>query len=75
MTNSFESSSSSTSKPVDSVSPGWLKLTVVAAASVLAGGLAATWWYRNAIAQLRQAEERPTNSSFGTPGDDLSDEA
>ena len=75
MTNSLESLASSNSKPVDSASSGWLKLTVVAAASVLAGGLAAAWWYRNAIAQLRQAEERPTDSVFGTSGEDPSDEA
>ena len=35
---------------------GWLKMGVVAAASALAGGIAAAWFYRNTLAQLRQAQ-------------------
>jgi hypothetical protein len=41
MTNSLESSTSSTSQPVPAQSSGWVKLGVIAAASALAGGLAA----------------------------------
>jgi hypothetical protein len=74
MTNSLESSTSSTSDAADSNSPGWLKLGVVAAASVLLGGLAAAWWYRKALAQLHQAEEKPSNSHYGIPEDDPADE-
>jgi hypothetical protein len=74
MTNSLESSSSSTSEAAGSASPGWLKLGVVAAASVLAGGLAAAWRYRRALIQLRQAEEKPSNPNYGSPEDDSADE-
>jgi hypothetical protein len=74
MANSLESSTSSTSEKAGSASPGWLKLGIVAAASVLAGGLAAAWWYRKAFMQLRQADEKPSNSHCGIPGDDPADE-
>jgi hypothetical protein len=74
MTNSLESSTSSTSEAACSASPGWLKLGILAAASVLAGGLAAAWWYRKSIMQLRQAGEKPSSSHYGNPGDDPADE-
>ena len=35
---------------------GWPMMGVVAAASALAGCLAAAWFYRKTLAQLRQAE-------------------
>jgi len=54
-------------------SPGWLKLGVVAAASVLAGGLALTWWYRNTLTTLHQADENSINPNFGMPEDDSSE--
>jgi hypothetical protein len=41
----------------------------------LAGGLAAAWWYRKALTQLRQADEKPLNSNFGISEDDPTDEA
>jgi len=75
MTSSLESSTSSTSQTAGSASPGWLKLGIVAAASVLAGGLAAAWWYRKALTELHQAEEKPSDSHFGTSGDGPADEA
>jgi len=53
---------------------GWLKLGVVAAASVLAGGLAAAWWYRKTLRTLRQAEENGTNPQYGSSVDDPADE-
>jgi hypothetical protein len=75
MTNHLESSTSSTSPEAASASRDWLKLGFVAAASVLAGGLAAAWWYRKALTQLRQADEKPLNSNFGISEDDPTDEA
>jgi hypothetical protein len=36
---------------------GWLRVGMVAAASALAGGLAAAWYYRKTLARMRQAEE------------------
>ena len=74
MTNSLESSTSSTSQSAGSASTRWLKLGAVAAASVLAGGVAAAWWYRKTVTQLRQAEERPSNPHYGIYGDDPADE-
>ena len=73
MANDLESSGSST--PVDKGHPssGRLNLAFVAAASALAGGLAAAWWYRKTITKLRQADERPLNPEFGIPEDDVSD--
>jgi hypothetical protein len=74
MVNSLESSTSSTSETAGSASPGWLGLGIFAAASVLAGGLAAAWWYRKAFMQLRQADEKPSSSRYGIPGDYPADE-
>ncbi|HEY6487852.1 MAG: hypothetical protein WCC26_21445 [Terracidiphilus sp.] len=36
---------------------GWVRVGIVAAASALAGGVAAAWYYRKTLARLRQAEE------------------
>jgi hypothetical protein len=36
--------------------PSLLKVGMLAAASALAGGLAAAWYYRKILARLRQAE-------------------
>ena len=38
--------------------PGWLKVGAVAAASALLGGMAAAWFYRKTLAQLREAEHK-----------------
>jgi hypothetical protein len=53
----------------------WLKLGLVAAASVLAGGVAAAWWYRKTLTKLREAEENSHNLDFRTPREDSSDDA
>jgi hypothetical protein len=45
---------------------GWLKMGAVAAASALAGGLAAAWFYRKTLAQLRQAENNGHNPEIKT---------
>jgi hypothetical protein len=42
-----------------------MKVGAIAAASALAGGLPATWFYRNTLNKLRQAESDPENSAFG----------
>jgi hypothetical protein len=74
MANSLKSLISSPAQAPISPPPGWLKLGIVAAASVLAGGVAAAWWYRKTLIQLRQTEEKPGNSHFGISGDDSEDE-
>jgi hypothetical protein len=74
MANPIESESSTASRSSEARPPGWLKLGVVAAASVLAGGLAAAWWYRKTLKTLRQAEENGTNPQYGSSGNDPADE-
>lgn len=45
--------------------PNWVKVTTVAAASALAGGLAAAWYYRKTLNDLRAAEETAGVPDFG----------
>jgi len=52
----------------------WVKWGVVAGASVLVGGLAAAWWYRKTLHQLRQPEEVSENPHFGISGENHSDD-
>ncbi len=44
----------------------WLKVGAVAAASALAGGLAAAWFYRGTLHRLREHESTTENSIFST---------
>jgi hypothetical protein len=53
----------------------WLKLGIVAAASVLAGGVAAAWWYKSTLKKLRQADQKPINPHYGISGDDPRDDS
>jgi hypothetical protein len=64
-TNLLESAGSTESSATDASRPAWIKVGVIAAASALAGGLAAAWFYRNTLNKLRQAESDPENSDFG----------
>jgi hypothetical protein len=45
--------------------PSWIKVGAVAAASALAGGVAAAWYYRKTLNYLRQAEIRQGVPDFG----------
>ncbi len=45
--------------------PGWIKVSAIAAASALIGGLAAAWFYRQTLFRLRQAGQNPHDSDFG----------
>jgi hypothetical protein len=74
MANPLESEGSSTADTAVPASPGLVKLGVVAAASVLAGGLAAAWWYRKTLSKLRQADEKQVNPDFGIPEDEARDD-
>jgi hypothetical protein len=47
---------------------GWLRTSVVAAASALAGGMVAAWWYRKTLKTLRETEETRHNPNFGIHG-------
>lgn len=50
--------------------PGWVKVGAFAAASALAGGLAATWFYRKTLTRHQNAQSEAENSNFriGKPG-------
>lgn len=52
----MESESSGEKAVLPATRPGWLKMGVLAAASALAGGLAAAWFYRKTLERLHQAE-------------------
>jgi hypothetical protein len=54
--------------------PAWMKVGAVAAASALAGGLAATWFYRKTLTHLQNAESVPENSNFGIRSGGTEDE-
>jgi hypothetical protein len=75
MTSSLESSSSSGKEARTGRPAGWFRVGAVAAASALAGGLLAAWWYRNTLKKLQQAEEDAQNPHFGILEDDRADEA
>ena len=73
MANSLDSDGSPISKEAVAERGGWLKLGAVAAVSVLAGGMAAAWWYRNTLKKLRQAEEAVPDSHSEISEDDLAE--
>ncbi len=57
-----------------SAPPGWLKVGAVAAASAVLGGLAAAWFYRKTLSQLREAEGRISNSESETTEDESAED-
>lgn len=70
MEDPLESSSYPDPPMADAPASGWLKMGVVAAASALAGGLAAAWFYRKTLARLREAEGDASDSGYGIAEDD-----
>jgi hypothetical protein len=75
MANPSESNTYTSTKTRDAEPSKWLKVGVVAAASALAGGLAAAWWYRKTLKTLRQTDETTQNPHFGIPTDDPGNDA
>lgn len=57
MVNNVDSERSPEAGAGEPQSASWLKVVAVAGASALAGGLAAAWFYRKTLAQLRDAEQ------------------
>ena len=55
---------------VPSRSAGWLRMGVVAAASAVAGGLAAAWFYRKTLTRLQQAAEEGDSPEINTEPED-----
>jgi hypothetical protein len=43
----------------------WIKVGAIAAASALAGGLAAAWYYRKTLDSLREADPGNATPDFG----------
>jgi hypothetical protein len=43
----------------------WVKVGAIAAASAVAGGLAAAWFYRKTLDTFREAEPDEENCEFG----------
>ncbi len=68
------SSSESVSSPSKSAlregGDGWIRLSAIAAASALAGGLAAAWYYRKTLNTLRNAASIETPPEAGMAGED-----
>ena len=48
--------------PAPIASADWLRVGTIAAASAVLGGLAAAWFYRKALRQLREAENHIPDS-------------
>ena len=63
-TSPVESGESSISSEPGPRLSAWIKVGTVAAASALAGGLAAAWFYRKTLNRFRQAEADSENSDF-----------
>jgi hypothetical protein len=61
----LESSISSLEETPNPPRNGWGKWGIVAAVSVVAGGLAAALWYKNAVKSLHRAEEEAKDPNFG----------
>jgi len=73
-TKSLDSASFASAAETRKRLPGWIRVGAFAAASALAGGLAATWFYRKTLSRLQNAEEMPENSNFGISENGTSDE-
>ncbi|MGB8846944.1 MAG: hypothetical protein WCC73_14770 [Terracidiphilus sp.] len=54
--------------------PGWIKVSAIAAASAVIGGLAAAWYYRHTLSRLRQAGQNPNDPNFGISEERTHDE-
>lgn len=74
MSSDLESASSKLPEKERPDMPKWIKVGVFAAASALAGGLAAAWYYRNTLTRLKQAENRDLESGSGASYSDSGDD-
>jgi len=44
--------------------PAWIKVSAIAAASALVGGVAAAWFYRKTVSRLQNSEPHVENTDF-----------
>lgn len=65
--NQAESDALSAKEPETTGLPAWIRIGFIAAASALAGGLAAGWFYRKTLNTLRDAESEAVDSEFQIP--------
>ena len=65
MANNLESGGSQTAPDAVEQRTGWLRIGLIAAASALAGGVAAAWWYRKTLNKLHESGENGENPQFG----------
>jgi len=75
MTSIKESDTSTPAQAQATQSKGRLRVGVIAAASLLVGGLAAAWWYRKTLKTLRLTAENGQNPHFGITKKDTPDES
>jgi hypothetical protein len=54
--------------------PAWIKVGAIAAASALAGGIAAAWFYRKTIEKLREAGSEGENPESGISDSETEDD-
>ena len=66
MTTNLESGTSAAAPARESRAFNWLKVGMVAAGSAIAGGMAASWFYRNTLTRLRQAESEALDGASNT---------
>lgn len=62
---SLESVTYEEDSTTDKKLPRWIKVSAIAAASAVVGGLAAAWFYRKTLSRLQQADQNPNDSNFG----------
>jgi hypothetical protein len=70
-----ESMTSSSATAIRQRGSGWLRLSALAAASALAGGLAAAWYYRKTLNALHQADSIEPPPEFGNGGEHVEEDA
>jgi hypothetical protein len=63
-----------TTPSVASRPQGWFKVGAIAAASAIAGGLAAAWFYRKTLTQLQQASSEELDPAFRKPADEFEEQ-
>jgi len=73
MASDSESAGSGTPGRERPAASNWIKVGIFAAASALAGGLAAAWYYRGTLTRLQEAKNREPESISSLPPDDSDD--
>ena len=64
MENQIESYISIEKPAASAAASDWLRVGVIAAASAVAGGIAAAWWYRRTLNRLQEAGDYPKDTDL-----------